>query len=584
MKKHAPPRKQNRESPIQATVDPSSLALLPNTFEAGGQEVTQIGFSELKQGAAGLVIVTVNDIAPFLKEGEAISAGALAALTTTVVPDGTSSSLPRVQLRYPVQYQGTNEPILLQGSLIQLGKIPVQRVSGNSAKVDAIATQTLRVTLFRDLWPNSWAQLTKQPFREVLQTHPTLQLCRQEGCGDTCQRFHPPVDESIDQLIMDVWARAWHTLDGRFCPPEKAEFWSALVRVPFFAQLSIQQLSGSAGTFFEPRSCNGKESDSKYQVVWLPDTQFPDIIHKVKTTADAIAAVRVNKKYGIRFTKESVAAGFKLLRPTEVYIPIEVQKIWQLMPLPFGTQKAKLQNCITALPWTAKVLQQTGSSPVGTTWEVGSSSQPPTNVFMVDGQDVMITLLRDSGRAASSTDMVATSGTRDHLRGQKPSKALKLDPWLQSDPWAGALRTDLAQTKVEQVEARLKQNIDQATAAIRAEISSDSNAQSMDVSEDKTETEARFRRIETSLQEQQAHGEKLESWMHQIANTTSQMGAQVTQLHHGLTQQHDQVQALASEVNRTNDHMLEVRNEVKSEMEKGMAHITALLEKRFRSD
>ena len=585
MKKHAPPKRKQREGMIAPTVDPTLLSILPKTFEAAGKEIAQIGFSDFKQGAIGIVVVALQDIASFLKDGTVLSPGPLAALTTAQVPDGTPPELAIVHLRYPVQYQGTNEPILLQGSLIQFGRVPVQRTAGNSAQLEAVATQTLRVTLFRDLWQGDWNQVIRQPFREILMHHPTLQLCRQSGCGDSCQKFHPPVDEPIDNLIMDVWARAWHSLDGRFCSPDKAEFWSALLRVPSFAQLSIQQLSGSCGAFFEPRSPNGRETDMRFQVVWLTEAGLAEVIYKVKTTPEAIAAVRVSHKYGVRFAKENLEAGFTALRPHEKFIPIDVQKVWQVMPLPFGTQKAKLQACITAMPWTAKVLQQSGSSPMGSTWEVGSSTNPPTNVFMVDGQDVMITLLREAGRQATPTDFVASSGTRVHLRGQQPKKATKLDPWLLADPWSAATRVDLAQTKVAQVESRLKQNIDETAAALRAEFQPTEAAdQTMADDSEKQATEARFLRIESSLQEQQMHGVKMENWLNQIAGSSNQMGAQIAQLHQGLAVQHDQVQLLQTEVAQTNERMSSIGSEVRTEMEKGMAHLAALLEKRSRTD
>ena len=227
--------------------DPAQLQLIPKTFSAGDTAVSQIPFTEVKKDGKGLAFSSVADVSPFLKQGLVISNQALAVLTVSVIPADLVNSMNCLNLRFPVQYKGTGEPILLFGTLVQLGKISIERILGPSSSVDELETQTLRLTLFRDSWPGAWKDFVGQPFRSVVQQVPTLQLCRTSGCGEACPRYHPAVDEAVEQLVLDLWARAWHRLDGKFCKAEDADFWSALLRVPKTAQLALQQISGTAG-------------------------------------------------------------------------------------------------------------------------------------------------------------------------------------------------------------------------------------------------------------------------------------------------------------------------------------------------
>ena len=581
--KKSGPQKRGRDVTQQISVDPTQLVLMPNTFVNGKQPAKQITFDEVKMGATGLAFASLLEVGPLLRQGEIISQFALAILTTSQVPADQTHTLQVQPLRYPAQHAITQEPLLIHGSLIQLGKGIIERVTNGSASIEAVKTKTLRITLFRDAWPSDWSDFTKQPFRSIMQQIPTLQLCRAQGCGDGCKRFHCPVDESVEQLVLDLWGRAYHSLDGRFVKPERAEFWSALMRVPYFAHKVLQELSGTCGAFFEPRCDSGHEPDPLYQVVWLPDMSVADVSCKFRTCPNAVALVRVQSKYGIRFDTSNAEAGFRHLRPSEVYVPVVVQKIWQIMPLPFGTQRSKLQVCLSQLPWEVKVLQQISSSAAGAVWEVGASTDPPCKLFQLDNQDVMITFVREAVKSKPSPIVVASSGTRDYLKGTASSSS-KLDPWLKSDPWANyAAGSGTQPDKVKQLEERMMNDLASTASQLRNEWRQSVPEAAMEV-EGNAEVEARFARLESTIVEVQAHGAKMENWVSQLAASSQQTNAQVAQLHQGLATQYEQVDALQKEVHSNGEQLRSIKDEVRSEMEKGMVQITALLEKRTRTE
>ena len=235
---HSKQAKRGEAQPLW--IDPDQLQLVPGTFFAQKHEVSQIAFSEVTPQAGGLAFCAVADALPFLRAGQQLSDKALGLLTTAEIPRDQANGLVVLNLRFPAQYRGTNEPVLILGSLVLLGAIPIAR-GGDSAKctLESLPTQTLRLSVFRDQWEGSWDDFMMQPVRAVLSKHPLLTLCKTEGCGDACSKYHAAVDEPLDNLILDLWARSWHKADSRYCKPAESCYWSVLVRVPASAHLCL---------------------------------------------------------------------------------------------------------------------------------------------------------------------------------------------------------------------------------------------------------------------------------------------------------------------------------------------------------
>ena len=78
----------------------------------------------------------------------------------------------------------------------------------------------------------------------------------------------------------------------------------------------------------------------------------------------------------IRFRVEHLEEGFAALKPSEQFVGTKMQQIYRLYPLPFGTQRASLQKCLTKWGWAARVRQSVGGGDEGTAWEVGAQLRP----------------------------------------------------------------------------------------------------------------------------------------------------------------------------------------------------------------
>ena len=574
-------------------VEPDHLSLIPGTFAADDKEVSQISFAEVGQDKTGLAFCHAVDIQPYLIEGKPISTQALGVLTITPVPTELRGLLAVVDLRYPALCTATSEPMLISGSLINLGQVPIGRLGvTNPPQVAAIKTQTLKLTVYKDQWPDDWTQFIDKPFRLLLAKFPRLQLCRSTGCGDGCAFYHPPVDEVLDSLILDLWGRNWHLDNGKYTKPEQASYWSILIRVPHYAHLTVQGLSGTHGLYCEPRTHGGKEVDPTFSIVWLNNVGLQQILHRAKTTAKVVAIHRLQQKYGLRFAEADFAEAHKLLKPEEPYVHSRTTSIYKLFPLPLGTQRQGLQRALLQWGWKARVLQPVAGSVDGTTWEVGAAQEPPSRVLQSADGDVMVTFLRHTIKDPAPAPIVASSSTRDHF---KQLSMAKDDPWLgQSDPWK-AYRSTASSTaapstdKLKQMEERLRADLHSAVHAPSAA------PQGMHVdSEDsgllqshQLQSESRLHALEVDMEEIKNSNQQFRVWFQQAADQNQELQTHVASVQAVVEQQQrdfDQLRSdMAVHTSSTQEQMNVLRGEVREEFSNGFSRIEAMLEKKART-
>ena len=71
------------------------------------------------------------------------------------------------------------EPILVDGSLVQLGDLTIVRHrEGDPVRLESIPTGTLKLSIYRDEWPDQWQDFVKSPMKLVTTQFPKLVLCQ----------------------------------------------------------------------------------------------------------------------------------------------------------------------------------------------------------------------------------------------------------------------------------------------------------------------------------------------------------------------------------------------------------------------
>ena len=253
-------------------------------------------------------------------------------------------------------YAPTNEAILLTGTLLQLGDSAIQLSAGDVSEVDSVETGVCRVSVYRDEFPVDWASFVAAPVRHVIQQVSELTICRNSSCPGDCRKFHPAVEEKVEQVVMDVWSRQFQQLEGGRDQPSMAAVFHALLRVPGSA-LTVLQRTMHKGVYFEPRSPDGGSPRAGYAVVWLPGSDAAAALHAFRTCSYSQAIARLGRKFGIRVKEAEEQLAFEHLRPAQEFVKVKAHWRYKLHPLPHGSQRHTVLQLLRRWQWSAKPLQ-----------------------------------------------------------------------------------------------------------------------------------------------------------------------------------------------------------------------------------
>lgn len=549
--------KNSRPKVEASDIDPNLLQLLPGTFEiqTTQMEVKQLPMAEVAAHRSGLAFGRVLEVLPFLREAKSISLDALAILTTSRVAPADQGLLPVVNLRFPAIYIPTQEPILIEGSLINLGDLTVvRRQVEDVIPTAAIPTAVLKLSQYKDEWEDDWTAVVRSPLKTILQKHPLFTLCNGNRCGGNCPRYHPPVDTEIDSVILDVWARSWLSIRGKRVQADQAEVFQVLLRIPEALVRPLQRLSGTSGLYIEPRLADSKGSDSSVTVVWLTNGGLAEAQHRLKMADRGLAIARFANRYGIRVPCKDAEALHVDIHPEVPFHNFEVCKTFELRPLPHGTQKLGVLAMLKAWNWKARPLQPCKADSNGMGWLVGAAEDPPKMLMTTNAGDVVISLHRTHGEGETSSSLTSSAKTQGYLRkqqrtekGHEPASASTTplgppglsgtsstaDPWQNYDPWSQG-RPSRPMPAQEDEPMQAKAMMDSMEERLTAQLTE--------------HTEARFYKIEVDMAEIREQNHRHEGWFQDAAKATQHLQNQVGTLTHQVAQQQQEVSSLSSDI------------------------------------
>ena len=569
-----------RSKRLDMVLDPTLLELLPNSFLTEQKEpVRQLSMAEVGSERAGLAFGAVADVLPFLREGKSLTTDAMAVLTTAPVPPESHGLLPVIQLRYPAKYTPTGEPVLIDGSLIQLGDVSVVKVMHQgTTDPSPIKTATLKVSIYKDEWEYSWTEFLESPVKQIMQVFPKFTMCRGQRCGGQCPKFHPPVDVDLDSVVVDVWSRSWQTLKGKRVLAKEADQFQVLLRVPAICEMMLQKLSGCGGMYVEPRMDDGKLPSPEVSVIWLDAATKDEAILKSKTLDRVLAIARFGSKFGVRVAQRDAETTHSQLHPDTPFHGFSIQKVFEVRPLPHGTMRTGVIQLLKSWQWKAKPLQPFKSDSSGMGWLIGTDEDPPAAVLPTSRGEVTATIHREAGKETNHPLILTSTKTRSHMR-KAPQKAQEVDrsknkasssktdpdPWWGSgrDPWGGYQTVfdgtgDVAMqapSKLDAVEARLQTALETSVTGKVQQAN-----------------EERFNRLEVDMAEIKAQNQQYQGWFHEAAQASNRMQLQVDELQ-------TVAQAQATDMEIVKADISTVRGEIQS----GFSNIEALLSKRPRN-
>lgn len=547
-KKH---QKEQRKQPFAAhSIDPNSLLMPAGLFVTNtGEAVPQIAVDAVCKNARGVAFALPQDVQQFLSDGKMISPEALSVLVIGSLPASAPRSLPMHSIQAPAIYRGTDEPILIDCTIIQLGDQAVYRKQNQQApEVAVFPTAVFRVHVFRDLWisDHSWDDLVARPVKSLVGAFDILRLCKDQECQGFCGLCHPSCEEEgIESGLLDIWAFHWHALDGSKTPPPKSDVLSIYFRVPESSFRALHVLSGTHGVFFEPRHSDKPGPDDRYAVVWLPLCTLSEAMHRVKTLDEGIAVCRLGSKYGIRCLVKDQEDLHRIVNPTKPFVSCNIKQIFRVEPLPAGTQRQSLVDTLQAVGWKAKPLQPCRGSQ-GRAWNVGAEEAPPSPFIETQHGWLSVSKVKDTWTQAKPQEIIATVRTRQHMTAASSSSApAAQDPWHApgGDPWAGynnkspvVAPSQHVQKKIEDVEQKLTGHVQAAIDAQVQQFKGDAQARD------------RLTNVEHQIQSIICNQQKLENWAAESSSKVAAIQADQATLGKAVQQcqqtVHEQGQAL----------------------------------------
>ena len=592
-------KKINPERRIEDVLQPGSLTLTKGIFTDGTNDVGQIDFSAVKSGAVGVAFCRAGDALPYVANPKSISVGPLMLLI--LGNDQQLGSLQNVMV--PATYRGTDEPVILSCSMLQLGDVNVQERNVAAPEIGTLPTKVIRLQVYRDEWAGAWAEFPKHPVKSLVTTIEALQLCRDPGCSQ-CGKYHAAVEENgVESALVDVWGWRWTGSDGRKAISSEAISFSFFVRIPESGFASLNEGLDVAGVYVEPRMPQGQGTDAAFSVIWLAQSSGQHVRHLAKTDDKIVGVARLADRFGVRVKAAHAEEIHRKLCPNKPFMNGAVSQIYRVEPLPPGTHRQGLADALKSFGWETKPMQAAKGSQ-GKAWEVGSKAAPPQTILKLATGYVTITKIRDTQQQKPDEAFIGSQRTRRHIRAD-PEPSSSSTPWgKDGDPWArflqnksssGAAPSTGPEPVVNEVKTKIAEVresiLEEVTDALKQDLAKYVPA-SPDVDMSATSSDPRFDLFENEIHTLKEQGQRFEQWFAAVEDKASAQTAQLTRVEAQLEQQsefttrlagtvegctrtlagqQDMMQALTAEVHG-------VKNQVESSLDKYFARQTAQIE------
>ena len=507
------------------SVDPASLRLEPGIFQsADGLPLNQLGLSQVGSTVSGVVVTSAASIDPYLKTSHPLSSGPLALFVVDML-EPPVTTLPVSSARVPLVCAVNSEPLLLDGFLIQLGAVMVQRAPLQAnCSVQSIPTCVVKAMIFRDQTNVSWQEVTSHPLLHIFAQVPPLQKCVDSECSG-CESWHRSLDFPLDSPVLELWGKQWLHLDFRQAHPPQAELFTAHLRLPEHMQLQVQYFSGHAGVYLEPKSIDGRQPSQDFQVVWLPKADEAQLLLLRRTVPNVVGMARLGSKMGLRCRTEHAAEVFAQLRPGHTFLPPGKRQTYLVGPFDFGTLQTSVAQVLQSNGWVAKPIQAIAAKThvQGLMFRVQSTQDPPMKVIRMAHGDVVISKEHDDPMPERVVPKVVATSTTESM----VSKPMEGDYIQQHDPWAKAA------SKLPSKPAMFPLNnpLEDMTQKVLSEVMAQLPKSAMEVDGDGSH-EARFTVLEQQVQELQSQTKAIAAASQQHAqDATSQMQDLRGQIH-----------------------------------------------------
>ena len=425
----------SRQTPVLAPT-PQQLRVPCGVFECEGHPLSQVQLAQVGPQSTGVVLVDPAAAAPYMHLHRPVSSGPLALLVIGQLC-AEAPGAQGVQVRFQAECYATKDPVLLSAWMFQIGEGQVVKRSPASTTILEVApSSVIRATVFRDTYPLSWDSFCKSPVKQLIEQCEQLQVCKALGC--CCAKWHPDGTNDLDP-VLEVWGRAFLSLQFKARPWAEAELFSCFIRVPAALLEPVLSASGYSGVFFEPRASDTKKPSDAFSVVWVPKASQQDALLIKQSHRSILGLARVGSRFGVRCRSTDAEELHAQVRPGVPFLSAQDVRSYQVGPFPFGTQRSAIAKAFAQFGWCAKPLQPVvGGTAQGLWWNVRANGCPPQPVLHTQHGEVLISELRVSvAEPIRESAVLAPKSTLRTLAGEsQPAIASAApDPLQTADPW-----------------------------------------------------------------------------------------------------------------------------------------------------
>ena len=523
----------------QIQVHASALSVPAGVFkQEDGKLVSQLRQDEVGPNAMGVVLLDDCEAEAMLKLTRPVSQHGLAII---VIPAPGQQVDLQSSIRFPVMCIKTAEPMIINGSIHQLGQQEIRRHEpSHKIAVDVKEASVIRCLTYKDQAGVLWNSLQQQPVKQIFASTPELTKQTKE-----------------ESVVMDVWDRQWFTKRFERTKYDQADIFAFSMRIATTEVDGLLSQSGSKGIYFEPRSTCGRMPSPEYHVTWLNQTNHSEAKIAQQTSPQATTLVRHGDRYGLRSDSMNAQEIHAKHRPDTPMLLGNTKQLYVLGPLPFSTTREGVGKLLKAWQWDARALQPRGRALDGTgiNWSIQATEDPSHWIFTLQHGDVLITKAQAERTPVppETCGIIASRKTIDQFKHTKVD-----DSWPKGDPW-GKYTPTTAQ-HVEAPRAQSSAGISNAQiAAVEANVE---------------------KRVMASLATR-AEDVSMEANMHEVVQKVTQLEHQLSQVVHHQQQVDSRLNGMQTQMDQ---QASQFATAVATQMTAQMERIESLLAKRSRME
>ena len=443
-----PATRKNRQKPSKEPQTEAARPSLPpldhirvpdGVFASEGCPLCQMDLQSVGPQSVGVVLVSPAQAEPYLRLGQPVSQGALALVIVGDV-DCANATVQVDKVRFRAELLN-REPVLISGTLAQIGNKWVDKFVPQTTQVDIAESCVVRLAVYRDSCPVPWDSFIKAPLKEIVNLVPLLQTCDRAGCE--CQKWHGSADPGEPPAILETWSRQFVGNTFKPVPPSSATVFNIMLRLPVQLEVSIQAYSGTAGVYIEPRSDDTRSPSQRFTVIWLPRSSWQEALLLSQTHTAILGIARMGDRFGVRCLKKDEESLHRKLKPSTAWVDRARLRTFESGPWPFGTQKQSILKALVSFGWqNARPSQPCPGRRGGLWYKIEAEGEPPMQSLHAPfGEILFCELVAKTTPAAEVPQILASRRTLQGIQvptDKSPARP-PVDPLQASDPWQAAL-------------------------------------------------------------------------------------------------------------------------------------------------